>query len=76
MQEEGANSVDTDQTPQMRRLIWFYTVCSGLSVQIFWIKMIVYISWYNMTIEQPTDKIINQENDNATKNAENINIWQ
>ena len=29
-----------------------------------------------MTIEQPTDKIINQENDNATKRTENINIWQ
>ena len=29
-----ANSVDPDQTPLLRRLIWVYTVCPGLSVRI------------------------------------------
>ena len=30
-----ANSVDSDQMLRSRCLIWVYTVCSGLSVQIF-----------------------------------------
>ena len=33
-----ANSVDPDEKPRLRRLIWVYTVCSGLSDQIHIIK--------------------------------------
>ena len=32
------NSVDPDETPRLRRLIWVYTVCSGLSDQIHAVK--------------------------------------
>ena len=33
-----ANSVDPDETLHLRRLIWVYTVCSGLSDQIYTVK--------------------------------------
>ena len=33
-----ANSLDPDEMPQMQRLIWVYTVCSGLSDQIHVVK--------------------------------------
>ena len=44
-----ANSVDPDQTPLLRRLIWVYTVCSGLSVPIGrFITVCVFISMFSL----------------------------
>ena len=34
-----ANSVDPDETPRLRRLIWVYTVCSRLSGQMHTLNM-------------------------------------
>ena len=45
----SANSVDPDETPRLRRLIWVYTVCSGLSVQIQTVK-------YNIRQESCSDR--------------------
>ena len=34
----SGNSVDPDETPRLRRLIWVYTVSLGLSDQIHTVK--------------------------------------
>ena len=35
------NSVDPDQAPRLRRLIWFYTVLPGLSVRLHIVNTVV-----------------------------------
>ena len=35
-----ANSVDPDETPHLRCLIWVYTVCSGMSVPILMVNTV------------------------------------
>ena len=55
------NSVDPDQTPRfLRRLIWVYTVCKGLSVPI--LKVITVVNVYNHNLYKCLSEVVERSN--------------
>ena len=43
-----ANSTEPDQTQIIRRLVWVYTVCKGLSVSILSVIMVDAVPAFNL----------------------------